>query len=81
MHSQLLEIYYEDYIDVDVKCLESVSDQVMTFMAENMTDNKPYKVEGTRSQSNSSEWHKTRWCRLTALNAKDIASTKSRQGQ
>ena len=53
----------------------------MTFMAENMTDQKPYEVEGTRAQSNSSEWHKAKWCGPTASNAKDIVSTKSKQGQ
>lgn len=82
MFSQLLKIEYDNYEDVDTDYLRERTETTIKFIQDNMPNHQqPYQLDGTVDQASSTEWHRARWCRVTASNAKDIITTKSKQGQ
>ena len=81
MFSQLLKIEYDNYEDVDTDYLRERTETTIKFIQDNMPNHQqPYQLDGTVDQASSTEWHRAKWCRVTASNAKDIIKTKSKQG-
>ena len=81
MAQQVMEISYDDYT-VDTDLLKKRTDAALHLFKSTCAETtQPYEVPNTSDQSNSEEWKTQRFMRITASNAKEVASVRTDRGR